>query len=185
MLLNCRLSLAHLVRRHDRRLRPPTLSVALPEAAPKSLPSSSCGSSLGSDLAALIDELHAILKTLSLEDPRGSEDIYGMDMSIMWGSDDLEWCNGGLAGCTGREGEVQARGGAVDKLLLNVCPCAASSEVQHICQRFDPASADLLPTPTHVSSTIVSSTILDIDAFLCPLSRAPVLALLFFILDTR
>ncbi|KAJ6496361.1 hypothetical protein C8R45DRAFT_1061849 [Mycena sanguinolenta] len=33
-----------------------------------------------------IEELHGILKTLPLEDPRGSEDIYGLDTSIMWGA---------------------------------------------------------------------------------------------------
>ncbi|KAF7364373.1 hypothetical protein MSAN_01097800 [Mycena sanguinolenta] len=69
------------------------------EAALKSLASSSSGSSLGSDVAVLIDELHAIVKTLPLQDPRSSEDIYGMDVSIMWGergSGVVSWWGGGV-----------------------------------------------------------------------------------------
>jgi hypothetical protein len=56
----------------------------------------------------LVDELHGILKTLPTEQPRGSEDIYGLDTSIAWGSADLEWCNGGPGGVTGRTSSVQA-----------------------------------------------------------------------------
>ncbi|KAF7364380.1 hypothetical protein MSAN_01098700 [Mycena sanguinolenta] len=78
----------------------------LPEALPKSLPAASPG--LVSEVSSIIDELHAILKTLSLEDPRGSENIYGMDTSIMWGSEDLEWCNSGPAGCSGGKIMLQA-----------------------------------------------------------------------------
>jgi len=58
--------------------------------------------------AALIDELHSILKGLPTESPPGSEDIYGLDTSIAWGSDDLEWCNGGPAGCGGGNSETKA-----------------------------------------------------------------------------
>ncbi|KAJ6496351.1 hypothetical protein C8R45DRAFT_926860 [Mycena sanguinolenta] len=58
---------------------------AMSEAAPKSLPSSSDSNSLGAEVSALVEELHAILKTLPLEDLRGSEDIYGMDTSIIGG----------------------------------------------------------------------------------------------------
>ncbi|KAF9043580.1 hypothetical protein BDZ89DRAFT_1034436 [Hymenopellis radicata] len=43
----------------------------------------------------LADELHSILKELPTEQPPGSQDIYGLDISIAWGSDDLMWCNGG------------------------------------------------------------------------------------------
>ncbi|KAJ6496386.1 hypothetical protein C8R45DRAFT_985802 [Mycena sanguinolenta] len=85
------------------------------EAAPKFLPSSSDSNSLGAEVSALVEELHAILKTLPLEDPRGSEDIYGLDTSIMWGSEDLEWCNGGPAGCSGGKSMVQASQEEKDK----------------------------------------------------------------------
>ena len=57
---------------------------------------------------ALADELHTILKELPTEQPPGSQDIYGMDISIAWGSDDLMWCNGGPQGCGGGESAVQA-----------------------------------------------------------------------------
>jgi hypothetical protein len=73
---------------------------SLSEAMPKSL-SPDTG-------AALVDELHAILKDLPIEDPPGSEDIYGLDTSIFWGSDDLEWANGGPQGCGGGKSTVQA-----------------------------------------------------------------------------
>jgi hypothetical protein len=56
----------------------------------------------------LIDELHDILKYLPTEKPPGSQDIYGMDTSIAWGSQDLEWHNGGPAGCSKGTSEVQA-----------------------------------------------------------------------------
>ena len=56
----------------------------------------------------LVDELHNILKTLPTEKPPGSQDIYGMDTSISWGSQDLEWHNGGPAGTTGGISTVQA-----------------------------------------------------------------------------
>ncbi|QRW13115.1 hypothetical protein RhiLY_12114 [Ceratobasidium sp. AG-Ba] len=55
----------------------------------------------------LVTELHSILKELPTEQPPGSEDIYGMDTSIMWGSEDLEWKNGGPQGCGGGQSEVQ------------------------------------------------------------------------------
>jgi hypothetical protein len=55
----------------------------------------------------LIDELHGILKTLPTEKPPGSQDIYGLDTSIAWGSQDLEWYNGGPSGVRGGISEVQ------------------------------------------------------------------------------
>nr|GAT57154.1 predicted protein [Mycena chlorophos] len=67
---------------------------SLTDAAPKTL-------TPDSTTAALVDELHGILKTIPTESPPGSEDIYGLDTSIAWGSDDLEWYNGGPAGCGG------------------------------------------------------------------------------------
>lgn len=66
---------------------------SLQELAPKAL------SHL--DAETLIDELHSILKKLPMESPPGSEDIYGLNISIAWGSDDLMWCNGGPEGCGG------------------------------------------------------------------------------------
>lgn len=55
----------------------------------------------------LVKELQSILKSIPTEKPRGSEDIYGLGVSIMWGSDDLEWQNIGPAGCGGIS-DVQA-----------------------------------------------------------------------------
>ncbi|KAJ3921623.1 hypothetical protein F5877DRAFT_35679 [Lentinula edodes] len=64
---------------------------------------------LGSvSVEGLVDELHGILKELPTEEPRGSEDIYGLDTSIFWGSEDLQWMNGGMGGVTGQPGTVQA-----------------------------------------------------------------------------
>ncbi|KAF8714577.1 hypothetical protein RHS03_00100, partial [Rhizoctonia solani] len=56
---------------------------------------------------SLVDELHAILKQIPTEKPPGIEDIYGLDTSIMWASDDLEWFNGGPQGCGHGTSEVQ------------------------------------------------------------------------------
>lgn len=56
---------------------------------------------------SLVDELHAILKELPTEQPPGSEDIYGMNTSIMWGDDTLQWQNGGPQGCGGGSSMVQ------------------------------------------------------------------------------
>ncbi|PPQ86176.1 hypothetical protein CVT25_006919 [Psilocybe cyanescens] len=60
------------------------------------------------DVADLVEELYGILKTIPTELPPGSEDIYGLDTSIAWGSDDLMWCNGGPQGCGGGTSSVQA-----------------------------------------------------------------------------
>jgi len=43
-----------------------------------------------------------------MESPPGSEDIYGLDISIAWGSDDLMWCNSGPEGFEGSESQVKA-----------------------------------------------------------------------------
>lgn len=56
---------------------------------------------------ALVGELHGILKSIPTEQPPGSEDIYGLDTSIAWGSEDLMWCNGGPQGCGGGSSQVQ------------------------------------------------------------------------------
>ncbi|KIY46767.1 hypothetical protein FISHEDRAFT_66303 [Fistulina hepatica ATCC 64428] len=81
----------------------PTLAIAsatrdpasnsLQDAAPKSISASD------EHTQALLDELHSILKSIPTESPPGIEDIYGMDTSIFWGSEDLEWYNGAPQGC--------------------------------------------------------------------------------------
>ena len=70
-------------------------------------PSSDSGSD---ELSGLISELRSILKELPTEQPPGSEDIYGLDTSIMWADDELQWVNGGPQGCSGGPGSssVQA-----------------------------------------------------------------------------
>jgi len=74
----------------------------LQDAAPKFI------SSEDEHTASLVDELHGILKVLPVEDPPGSQDIYGLDTSIAWGSEDLMWMNGGPQGCGGGTSRVQA-----------------------------------------------------------------------------
>jgi len=49
----------------------------------------------------LVEELQSILKSIPTEDPPGSEDIYGLNTSIMWGSDEFVWRNAGPQGCGG------------------------------------------------------------------------------------
>lgn len=60
------------------------------------------------DSNSLVDELYGILKELPVELPPGSEDIYGLNTSIMWADDTLQWQNGGPQGCGGGSSEVQA-----------------------------------------------------------------------------
>ncbi|KAK0469241.1 uncharacterized protein EV420DRAFT_1493269 [Desarmillaria tabescens] len=74
---------------------------SLASAAPKSIQHDA-------ETDALVDELHGILKEIPTESPPGSEDIYGMDISIAWGSEDLMWQNGGPSGCGGGTSIVQA-----------------------------------------------------------------------------
>lgn len=49
----------------------------------------------------LVEELQTILKSIPTEDPPGSEDIYGFNTSILWGSDEFVWRNAGPQGCGG------------------------------------------------------------------------------------
>jgi len=56
----------------------------------------------------LIGELYDILKSIPTEYPPGSQDIYGMDTSIAFGSEDLMWMNGGPQGCGNGTSERQA-----------------------------------------------------------------------------
>ena len=57
----------------------------------------------------LVVELHGILKELptGTESLSGSEDIYGLDTSIAWGSEDLQWMNGAPSGCGGGTSSIQ------------------------------------------------------------------------------
>ncbi|EJD02490.1 uncharacterized protein FOMMEDRAFT_168940 [Fomitiporia mediterranea MF3/22] len=56
----------------------------------------------------LIGELYSILKSIPTESPPGSDDIYGLDTSIAWYSDDLTWINGGPSGCVRGTSAIQA-----------------------------------------------------------------------------
>ncbi|KAI0795611.1 hypothetical protein C8Q75DRAFT_791343 [Abortiporus biennis] len=78
----------------------PSGTPSLQNALPKTI-------SVNSTTSGLIDELHSILKTIPVESPPGSEDIYGLDTSIAFGSEDLEWVNGGPQGCGGGSSQVQ------------------------------------------------------------------------------
>jgi hypothetical protein len=55
----------------------------------------------------LVQELHGILKQIPTESPPGSQDIYGLDTGIFWGSSDLQWANGGPQGCGGGTSATQ------------------------------------------------------------------------------
>lgn len=57
--------------------------------------------------ASLLEELYTILKTIPTESPPGSEDIYGMDTGIFWGSDGLQWANMVPEGCSSGRSTVQ------------------------------------------------------------------------------
>lgn len=70
------------------------------EAAPKQLDH-------GEDISKLVEELVTILKDLPTEQPPGSQDIYGLNTSIVFGSDELQWVNGGPEGCSGGTSTVQ------------------------------------------------------------------------------
>lgn len=76
--------------------------------------SSSSSSNLGpkkvekdSSVDPLVEELQAILRSIPTENPPGSEDIYGLNTSIMWGSDEFVWRNSCPEGCGGSS-SVQA-----------------------------------------------------------------------------
>lgn len=79
----------------------PSGTPTLQDALPKALAVSETGT------AALLDELHTILTTIPTESPPGSEDIYKLDTSIAYGSEELQWMNGGPRGCGGGTSSVQ------------------------------------------------------------------------------
>ncbi|KAG8729528.1 hypothetical protein FRC11_008533 [Ceratobasidium sp. 423] len=60
------------------------------------------------DPHSLVKELHSILSEIPMENPPGSEDIYGMDISIFWGSREFTWQNGAPQGCGGGKSVIQA-----------------------------------------------------------------------------
>jgi hypothetical protein len=59
------------------------------------------------EITKLLDELEEILKCLPTGSLSGSEDIYGLDIQIAWGSAQLEWCNDGSQGRGGGTSDVQ------------------------------------------------------------------------------
>ncbi|ODQ55734.1 hypothetical protein SAICODRAFT_28796 [Saitoella complicata NRRL Y-17804] len=82
----------------------------------------------------LASELKEVLAGLPTEKPRGAEDIYGLDTSIFFGSDELEWRNGGPEGCTPGlyESDIQptAAQKAKFKDLVEKIKAIASSSLQ-------------------------------------------------------
>ncbi|KAH9847984.1 hypothetical protein C2E23DRAFT_740392 [Lenzites betulinus] len=74
---------------------------SLQDAVPKSI------SAADAHTAQLVAELKSILATIPTESPPGSQDIYGLDTSIAFGSDDLVWQNGGPQGCGQGVSETQ------------------------------------------------------------------------------
>lgn len=74
---------------------------ALQDALPKSLKHND-------HTAAAVYELYSILKTLPIESPPGSQDIYGMDTSIAFAHGDFVWMNGGPQGCGSGVSQTQA-----------------------------------------------------------------------------
>ncbi|CAG7850506.1 SubName: Full=Uncharacterized protein {ECO:0000313/EMBL:CCA74295.1} [Serendipita indica DSM 11827] len=60
-----------------------------------------------SQIDGLIAELEGILKKLPTENPPGGKDIYGLDIGLMYGSDNVEWMNAAPSGCGGGFSEVE------------------------------------------------------------------------------
>ena len=54
----------------------------------------------GSTVDTLVSELEGILKDIPQSDER-SADLYGLDIGIFFGSDQLEWRNSASEGCDG------------------------------------------------------------------------------------
>ena len=75
---------------------------SLQDAVPKSISASN------EHTVELLSELRTILSSIPTESPPGSEDIYGLDTSIAFGSEDLVWMNGGPQGCGHGESSVKA-----------------------------------------------------------------------------
>ncbi|CAO3618826.1 unnamed protein product [Mucor hiemalis] len=60
------------------------------------------------DLSGLLEQIKNQLQQLPTEEPVGSQDIYGQDISISFFSDDFQWSNGGPEGCSQGESNTQA-----------------------------------------------------------------------------
>ncbi|KAM5539792.1 hypothetical protein V8D89_006605 [Ganoderma adspersum] len=75
---------------------------SLQDALPKSISASN------EHTVELVSELRTILGSIPTESPPGSEDIYGLDTSIAFGTEGFEWINGGPQGCGHGESSVQA-----------------------------------------------------------------------------
>ncbi|KAI8341002.1 hypothetical protein EDC96DRAFT_522830 [Choanephora cucurbitarum] len=58
-------------------------------------------------VSGILDEIKKQLQELPTEQPPGSEDIYGQDISLGFMSDDFQWINGGPEGCSNGTSEVQ------------------------------------------------------------------------------
>ncbi|KAG2226180.1 hypothetical protein INT45_003325 [Circinella minor] len=59
-------------------------------------------------ITTLLSAIKDQLQNLPTEEPVGSEDIYGLDTSILFFADGFQWGNGGPEGCTGGESTRQA-----------------------------------------------------------------------------
>ncbi|KAG0744925.1 hypothetical protein G6F57_008902 [Rhizopus arrhizus] len=67
------------------------------------------GSASIDDLSYLLQLLKSQLSSLPTEQPVGSEDIYGQDISISFFTDNFQWSNGGPEGCSqGGKSSVKA-----------------------------------------------------------------------------
>ncbi|KAI9356076.1 hypothetical protein BD770DRAFT_323448 [Pilaira anomala] len=56
----------------------------------------------------ILELLKQELQNLPTEQPVGSADIYGQDVSLSFFTDDFQWSNGGPEGCSQGESEQQA-----------------------------------------------------------------------------
>ncbi|KAG0166392.1 hypothetical protein DFQ28_007262 [Apophysomyces sp. BC1034] len=66
------------------------------------------GSLSTQEIQDVLVNLKQQLQQLPTEEPAGSEDIYGQDISIALLTDDFQWQNGGPEGCVGGESSRQA-----------------------------------------------------------------------------
>ncbi|CAG8477764.1 14313_t:CDS:10 [Acaulospora morrowiae] len=65
------------------------------------------GTLTSQQVGTLVNDLKVGLNDLPTEMTSGGQDIYGMDTSISFQSNDFEWRNGGSGGCTNEESEIQ------------------------------------------------------------------------------
>ncbi|KAI8974051.1 hypothetical protein BDB01DRAFT_807343 [Pilobolus umbonatus] len=72
------------------------------------------GASSFDEVVPLLMNLKEILSTLPTEEPVGSEDIYGQNISISFFTDDFQWSNGGPEGCSA-DGKSSVQATEADK----------------------------------------------------------------------